>query len=68
MYVILSWLSCHPKDLACEKFEQRKRKVVQPSCAGSSRPPRGETGVGGRPAKGLVWLAGEQRINIWWKT
>ena len=67
MYVILSWL-CHPKDLAREKFEQSKQKFVNHSCAGSSRPPRGETGVGGRPAKGLVWLAGEQRINIWWKT
>ena len=44
------------------------QKQVLNLCAGSSRPPRGETGVGGRPAKGLGWIAGEQRINIWWKT
>ena len=36
------------------------QKQVLNLCAGSSRPPWGETGVGGRPAKGLKWLAGEK--------
>ena len=55
------WVSCDQKILQVKA----NKNLSTPSCAGSSRPPRRETSVGGCPAKRLVWLAGEKNYHFY---